>query len=174
MESFLTLLKTRFDPTMHLHPHTDFAEVLALLSAQPAFLEKIAKMEALGGQPELVEFDSQLMYVDLIQEQNEGRCNICYDEPARLSRKKFAPSSSALKILQESGLDLIDEDLYLHLQTLVDIDVKTSTWIKTDDSIRRLGGALFGDKRYHRAFIYHNGADSYYSVRGFRAVLRIK
>jgi len=173
-ELFLTLLQKRFDEHMNRHPKIDFNDVKNILLSHEKLLQVVYHMEETGGEPDVFSYENKLYYVDFTKESPAGRRNICYDEKARLSRKKFPPESSAEKIAHEIGIEIIDESMYHALQKVEPFDLKTSSWIKTPDSIRKLGGALTGDNRYERAFTYHNGADSYYSVRGFRGYIEIK
>lgn len=167
-------LSERFTKHMHRHPHTHFDEIKNILSSNPSMLKTVSHMEETHGEPDVALIDGVLYYVDFSKETPEGRRNLCYDETARLSRKKFPPESSAEKVAQQMGISLLDETMYQLLQNMESFDLKTSSWLKTPDPVRSLGGALFGDKRYNRTFIYHNGADSYYGVRGFRGYIKIK
>lgn len=137
-----------------------------------AYKPQLLWMDETGGQPTIIKYKGDLLIVDLSKE-SPNRRNLCYDKDARLSRKKFPPKSSVLELCFEKKVNLVDEDLYRHMQTLKPLDMKTSTWIKTPDTIRKNGGAIFCDCRYDEVFTYHNGADSYYSSRGFRAYIKL-
>lgn len=172
----LVLLKARFDNNMTRHPGLDWAKIRIKLEADPSKLQSLAKMEATGGEPDVVGFDNntaQYIFFDCSPETPSGRRNLCYDRPALEARKKFKPQDSAVNMAESMGIELLAEDEYQLLQQLGKFDTKTSSWIKTPDAIRKLGGALFCDRRYDHVFVYHNGADSYYAVRGFRAQLRV-
>lgn len=165
------VLKQRFEKHMHRHQNIKWDDVLTHLSEEHIFA--IYHMELTGGQPDVVCFDDQLFFIDMAKETPKDRRSICYDEKARLERKKFPPKTSALEMAKEMKIEVLDEDMYQKVQHIEDIDLKTSSWLKTPEDIRYLGGALYGDKRYKRTFIYHNGAESYYGVRGFRGYIKI-
>lgn len=161
---------------MQRHPDLTWAEVQAKLESQPEKLRSLEAMEGTGGEPDVIDDDpgsSQYVFCDCSPESPEGRRSLCYDQEALASRKQNKPRSSAVAMAAEMGVELLDEACYLKLQSLGDFDVKTSSWIATPAEVRRLGGALFGDKRFGRAFIYHNGAEAYYAARGFRAMLKV-
>lgn len=169
----LPVLEARFAQHPHRHPGLAWAEVATRLT--PTALASLAWMEATGGQPDLVPDPTTgtLQYIDCAPESPTGRRSLCYDEPARLSRKDAPPAGSALGLCAEHGLTLLNEAQYRHLQSLGPVDQKTSSWLLTPDPIRALGGALFGDYRYGTVFVYHNGVQSYYAARGFRALLAL-
>lgn len=171
-ESLMETLKKRFQKHMHRHKGVSWDEVEKYINK--SILISLRLMESTGGEPDVIELDSHLYYIDMSKETPKDRRNICYDEEARLSRKKLPPKSSATKMAEEMGINLLEETMYFHIQELEQIDLKTSSWLKTPREIRILKGALFGDHRYGRTFIYHNGADSYYGVRGFRGYLKLK
>lgn len=171
MENLINILEDRFNKNKKIHDNLIFENVKSLFNEK--ILESINYMEETGGEPDFIVYEGSILVVDTSKETPKGRINLCYDEKARLSRKKFAPESSVEKVLLENGLNLVDEKLYFYLQTLFHFDNKTSSWIKTTDDVRSNGGAIFGDYRYGRVFIYHNGADSYYSSRGFRAYIKL-
>lgn len=152
-----------------------WSAVLARLQAQPAALASLQAMEDSGGEPALiaVEADGRLVFCDCAPESPAGRRSLCYDRAALDARKQNKPAGSALELVAAMGVELLDEAQYHALQQLGEFDRKTSSWIATPHELRRLGGALFGDRRYGRVFTYHNGAESYYAVRGFRARLRV-
>lgn len=161
--------KERFLANMDRHPDLTWDEVLGKLDSEKK--AAIEWMEETGGEPDVVALDSGLAIVDCVKEEPAGRRSVCYDKEARLKRKKFPPETSAEEMLAEHGLVLLDEADYRQLQELGNFDMKTSCWIETPAEIRGKGGALFAEKRYGAVFVYHNGADSYYKVRGFRAKL---
>lgn len=166
----LEILKDRFERNMHRHEGLTWDFTEKLLDSK--LLEVISKMEESGGQPDLFIFeDRSLAYVDMVKESPDARRSLCYDREALEKRKSNKPLNSALEFAEEIGIELLDEKTYLFLQSTESFDEKTSSWLKTPDDVRKLGGALFGDRRFGRAFIYHNGADSYYSVRGFRGYI---
>ena len=166
----LDVLKKRFEKNMHRHEGLVFEEVQEKLIQH---LDTILKMEQSGGEPDVVVLEDKLYVIDMVKESPKLRGSLCYDKEARLARKNFPPASSALEMSASLGISVIDEMMYVKLQDLEDFDLKTSSWILTDDKLRSLGGALFGDKRYQRTFIYHNGADSYYGSRGFRGYITL-
>lgn len=164
----LELLERRFKANMHRHPDLDWADVLIRLD-RPELLKTLSAMEDSGGEPDLVKLaDDKYYFVDMAKESPKARQSLCYDEKARLARKKFPPISSAEQEASLLGVNLISEDDYFYIQSLESLDEKTSSWLFTEDDIRNLGGALFGTRRYNRTFIFFNGADSYYQGRGFR------
>lgn len=175
--ALLEILKKRFEQNRHRHPDLDWLTVQARLDAAVSEQwQSLAAMEASGGEPDVVGQDAgtgALLFVDCAAETPKGRRSLCYDREALESRKEHKPASSAIDLAQAMGVELLTEDQYRHLQSLEAFDTKTSSWLKTPDAVRQLGGALFGDRRYDRVFIYHNGAQSYYGVRGFRALLKV-
>lgn len=170
-EALLLKLKERFTENMNRHPDLTWQQVEAILSTAPEKLESLMKMEESGGQPDVLVYGDKLFYVDCSKESPKDRRSLCYDRQARLKRKKNPPKSSVEEMTEEMGVKLLTEDMYRHFQELGAFDVKTSSWVHTPDSIRELGGAIFCDRRYDTVFTYHNGADSYYSARAFRACL---
>ena len=175
----LGLLKTlqeRFEKHQDRHKGLAWKEVQQRLEAHPEKLWSLQQMEETGGEPDVVIFDKkskQLLFIDCSKETPKGRRSLCYDQEALNSRKEHKPKNSALNLAAEMGIELLSEEQYRELQQLGDFDLKTSSWLQTPASVRELGGAIFGDRRYDRVFIYHNGAQSYYAVRGFRGVLKI-
>lgn len=167
----LDTLKERFLANMDRHSQVSWDEVIGKLDQDQA--AAVAWMEESGGEPDVIAFPSGLAVVDCAKEAPTGRRSVCYDQAARLKRKKFPPETSAQELAEEHGLSLLDEADYRQLQALGDFDLKTSCWIKTPVAIRDKGGALFAEKRYGSVFVYHNGADSYYKVRGFRCKLSL-
>lgn len=170
MMELLETLKKRFEKNMHRHEGLVFQEVREKLIYH---LDTILKMEQSGGEPDVVVLDEKMYVIDMAKESPKLRGSLCYDKEARLTRKNFPPASSALEMAASLGISVLDEKMYLKLQDIEDVDLKTSSWILTDEKLRSLGGALFGDKRYQRTFIYHNGADSYYGSRGFRGYITL-
>ena len=175
-ESLLLILKNRFDKNAARHPGMVWAEIAARLDVRPDKLWSLFRMEQTGGEPDVVARDEatgEYVFFDCSAESPKDRRSLCYDQPALLSRKENRPADSAVNLAEAMGVDLLTEDQYRALQTLGAFDLKTSSWVKTPDPIRKLGGALFCDRRYDTVFIYHNGAESYYAARGFRAVLTV-
>ena len=170
----LDLLKRRFEKNMHRHPNLRWAEVEMLLSANPEAIATLERMETSGGEPDAIgrdEMTGRIIYCDCSGESPAGRRSLCYDEDALRKRTKNPPAGSAVRQATDMGAELMTERLYRRLQTLGEFDLKTSSWIATPDDIRRLGGALFCERRYGTVFTFHNGADSYYSVRGWRGYI---
>lgn len=169
--TILDILEERFNNHMHRHLGIDWQDVLAKLDAQPEKLWSLTEMERTGGEPDLVGTD--FVYMDCSPETPKGRRSICYDLAALEARKKNKPQTDAMSMAEEIGIKLLTEEEYRKLQTYDEFDLKTSSWVVTPDHIRELGGAIFCDRRYNTIFTYHNGADSYYSVRGFRGSLQL-
>ncbi len=175
-EELLAVLKARFEINLSRHPGLSWLEAAARLAAEPGKLRSLYEMERSGGEPDVTGFDEQTgeyIFTDCSAESPAGRRSLCYDQEALDARKENKPAGSALGMASEMGAELLDERAYRQLQKLGAFDVKTSSWILTPPDIRRLGGALFADRRYGRVFVYHNGADSYYGARGFRCMLRV-
>ncbi|HHT37039.1 MAG: DUF4256 domain-containing protein [Candidatus Wallacebacter cryptica] len=176
MTELLSILKDRFEKHMERHTGIKWEEVEAKLKASREILQSLKEMERTGGEPDVVEFKDkpgEILFVDCSPESPIGRRSLCYDQKARLSRKKNPPEGSALELAAAMGIEILTEEQYRYLQTLGAFDLKTSSWIKTPEKIRKLGGALFCDRRYDTVFVFHNEADSYYSSRGFRGLLRV-
>jgi hypothetical protein len=172
----LKTLRDRFDANPQRHALVAWAEVQASLDGNPGALTSLQHMEATGGEPDVIGRDEQtgqLLYCDCSAESPKGRRSVCYDRAGLESRKEHRPTHNAVEMAAAMGISLLTEPQYHALQRLGEFDLKTSSWIDTPAEIRALGGALFGDRRYGRVFIYHNGAQSYYAVRGFRGLLRI-
>ena len=170
----LTILKARFEANMPRHPDLDWAEVERRLRQNPDALEALRRMEETGGEPDVIglaDDGERLLFCDCAQESPAGRRSLCYDEAARLARRKNPPAGSVEQQAQEIGVSLLTEKLYRRLQTLGAFDLKTSSWIAAPEPIRAQGGALFCERRYGEVFVFHNGADSYYSVRGWRGYI---
>lgn len=175
-EELLTTLKTRFEKNMNRHKGLDWAKVQAKLEANTEKLWSLSEMESTGGEPDVVGFDKktgEFIFYDCSMESPKGRRSVCYDREALEARKENKPKDSALNMAAAMGIELLSEEQYRELQQLGNFDLKTSSWIQTPANIRKLGGALFGDRRYDTVFLYHNGADSYYAARGFRGSLRV-
>lgn len=160
---------------MRRHAGVKWADVQARLEANPSKLRALQEMERTGGEPDVVGRgrDGEFRFMDCSAESPEGRRSLCYDRTALDSRKEHKPKGSAIEMAAAMGIELLTEDEYRELQTLGEFDLKTSSWIRTPQDVRRLGGALFCDRRYGRVFVFHNGAESYYAARGFRGSLRI-
>ncbi len=176
LEGLLQGLKTRFDKHMNRHQGMAWADVRARLEDKPEALKSLWQMEATGGQPDVVagpESGDSFVFCDCAPESPGGRRGLCYDREAREARKQNSPEGSALEMAAAMGIELLTEDQYRTLQTFGEFDTKTSSWISTPADVRKLGGALFCDRRYGRVFVYHNGAQSYYAVRGFRGMLLV-
>ena len=175
-EELLGTLKTRFDKNMDRHKGLEWAKVQAKLEAHPEKLWSLGEMERTGGEPDVVGHDKrtgEYIFYDCSPESPKGRRNVCYDREALESRKEHRPDDSATDMAVAMGIELLTGDQYRELQRLGDFDTKTSSWVKTPPDIRKLGGALFGDRRYGAVFVYHNGAPSYYAARAFRGSLRV-
>ncbi|MEN9528890.1 MAG: hypothetical protein RI932_763 [Pseudomonadota bacterium] len=175
-EALIQTLKARFEAHPKRHPNMAWQNVEARLSAHPDKLKVLQAMEDTGGEPDVVAVDhktGELTFVDCSAETPAGRRSVCYDAKALASRKENKPKTSALELAVKIGITLLNEDEYRHLQSLGNFDAKTSSWIETPADMRALGGALFGDYRFGRVFTYHNGAESYYAVRGFRGSLKV-
>lgn len=175
-ETLFKQLKARFEKNMQRHRGLEWAKVQARLSANPAKLRSLQEMEGTGGEPDVVGHDGktgEFIFYDCSAESPAGRRSVCYDREALDSRKEHKPADSAMSMAAAMGVELLTEEQYRELQTLGEFDTKTSSWLRTPADIRKLGGAIFGDRRYGRVFVYHNGAPSYYAARGFRALLRV-
>ena len=175
-EDLLKTLKTRFEGNMQRHTGVAWPKVQARLAANPAALSSLQQMEASGGEPDVIgkaDAAGRFTFCDCAAESPAGRRSTCYDARARTSRKEHQPESSAVELAAEMGVELLSEDQYRRLQEIGEFDTKTSSWVQTPAGIRALGGALFCDRRYGKVFVYHNGAQSYYAARGFRASLRV-
>lgn len=172
----LKTLKARFEKNMGRHAGLEWANVLAKLEGNAEKLWSLHEMEKTGGEPDVVgqdEATGEYIFYDCAAESPQGRRSLCYDREAWESRKENRPESSVLEMAAAMGIELLTEAQYRELQQLGDFDTKTSSWVKTPAAIRKLGGALFGDRRYGQVFIYHNGAPSYYAARAFRGWLRV-
>ena len=175
-EELLKTLKSRFEKNMNRHKGIDWAKVQVKLEANPEKLWSLDEMEVTGGEPDVVGHDKktgEYIFYDCSAESPKGRRSICYDGEALESRKEHKPKNNAIDMAAAMGIELLTEEQYRELQKLGNFDTKTSSWIVTPSDIRKLGGALFCDRRYGTIFLYHNGAESYYAARGFRGLLRI-
>jgi hypothetical protein len=175
-EQLLATLKARFEKNTKRHGEVEWDEVKAKLEANPEKLWSLYEMERTGGEPDVVHHDKKRgdhIFFDCSPQSPEGRTSLCYDREARDSRKEFKPKNSAVELAEAMGIELLTEEQYRELQQLGEFDTKSSTWLKTPAEIRKLGGAIFGDRRFGRVFVYHNGAQSYYSGRGFRGWLAV-
>ena len=175
-QEILKVLKARFEKNMKRHKGFDWARVQAKLEANPGKLWSLNEMEITGGEPDVVGHDKMTgdyIFYDCSAESPKGRRSVCYDEEALASRKEHKPKNSAIELAAAMGIELLTEEQYRELQELGDFDTKTSSWVQTPADIRKLGGALFCDRRYDHVFVYHNGAESYYAARAFRGSLRV-
>lgn len=175
-EELLRALKARFEKNMNRHQGLEWAKVQAKLEAHPEKLWSLNEMEGTGGEPDVVGYDKKTgehIFYDCSAESPKGRRSVCYDREALESRKEFKPKDTAMDMAATMGIEILTEEQYRGLQKLGDFDTKTSSWLKTPSEIRKLGGAIFADRRYDHVFVYHNGADSYYGARGFRGSLRV-
>ncbi|MBI4927303.1 MAG: DUF4256 domain-containing protein [Anaerolineae bacterium] len=175
-DELLRTLQVRFEKNMPRHLGLNWAEVLTRLEGDADKLWSLHEMEQTGGEPDVIGQDQttgEYLFVDCSAESPSGRRSLCYDREAWESRKEAKPRSSAADMAGEMGVELLTEQQYRELQRLGKFDLKTSSWVKTPASIRKLGGAIFCDRRYDTVFVYHNGADSYYAARGFRGLLRV-
>lgn len=175
-EELIGKLKTRFEKNKSRHKNVEWADVQARLEASPGKLWSLHEMENTGGEPDVIGVDNktgEYIFCDCSAESPKERRSICFDRQALDSRKEHKPKTSAIDMASEMGVEILSEEEYRALQQLGDFDTKTSSWIKTPDDIRKLGGALFCDRRYNTVFVYHNGAESYYGARGFRGSLRV-
>jgi hypothetical protein len=175
-EELLTTLRARFEKNMKRHRGLAWAQVHARLESNRKKLWSLVEMERTGGEPDVVAHDKktgEYVFHDCSAESPQGRRSLCYDREALEARKEHKPKGSALDVAAAMGVELLTEEQYRELQKLGEFDTKTSSWVQTPAAIRKLGGALFCDRRYDHVFVYHNGAESYYAARGFRAALRI-
>ena len=175
-DQLLRALKARFEKNMNLHKGLAWAQVQAKLEASAEKLWSLSEMERTGGEPDVVGFDKKTgehIFYDCSEESPKGRRSICYDREALESRKEHKPKDNATDMAAAMGIELLTEEQYRELQKLGDFDTKTSSWVKTPSTVRKLGGALFCDRRFDTVFVYHNGAESYYAGRAFRGLLRV-
>jgi hypothetical protein len=175
-EELLRALKVRFEKYMNRHKDLEWARVQTKLEANAEKLWSLNEMEITGGEPDVVGYDKETdeyIFCDCSAESPKGRRNVCYDHEGMESRKENKPENNAIDMAAAMGVELLTEEQYRELQKLGNFDTKTSSWVKTPSDIRKLGGALFADRRYDNVFVYHNSAPSYYGVRGFRGSLRV-
>ena len=175
-EALLKTLKARFEKNMNRHKGLEWTNVQAKLEANPEKLWSLNEMEKTGGEPDVVDDDKkkdEYIFYDCSAESPKGRRSVCYDHEGLESRKKHKPENNAIDMATAMGIELLTEEQYRALQELENFDLKTSSWVQTPSNIRELGGALFCDCRYEHVFVYHNGASSYFSSRGFRGSLRV-
>ncbi|RDU36068.1 DUF4256 domain-containing protein [Neobacillus piezotolerans] len=175
-KEILRTLKSRFEKNMNRHNGLEWDNVLEKLEANPEKLWSLNEMERTEGEPDVIGFDEkagEYIFCDCSAESPKGRRSVCYDREALESRKQHKPQTSAVDMAADIGIEILTEEQYRELQKLGCFDTKTSSWVKTPEKIRKLGGAIFCDRRYDTVFVYHNGAESYYAARGFRGLLRI-
>jgi hypothetical protein len=175
-EELLRALKARFEKNMHRHEGLEWAKVEAKLEANAEKLWSLNEMELTGGEPDVVGHDKETdgyIFFDCSAETPKGRVSVCYDREGLESRKEHRPKNTAMDMAAAMGIELLTEEQYLELQKFGDFDTKTSSWVKTPSDIRKLGGALYCDRRYDRVFVGHNGAQSYYAARAFRGWLKV-
>ncbi|HET9264656.1 MAG TPA: DUF4256 domain-containing protein [Vicinamibacterales bacterium] len=175
-DELLSVLKARFEKNMNRHQGVEWTKVQGKLEASPEKLWSLNEMEKTGGEPDVVGHDrktGEYIFDDCSAESPKGRRSVCYDREALESRKEHRPKNSAMDMAAAMGIEILTEEQYRELQTLGNFDTKTSSWVKTPPDIRKLGGALFCDRRYDHVFLYHNGAESYYAARGFRGSLKV-
>jgi hypothetical protein len=175
-DELIRTLKVRFEKNMQLHNGLAWTNIETKLRSNQGKLWSLYEMEMSGGEPDVIGYDKktgEYNFCDCAAESPKGRRNICYDPEALASRKEYKPGDSAIQMANDMGIDLLTEEQYRELQQLGPFDTKTSSWIKTPANIRKLGGALFCDRRFNHVFVYHNGAESYYAARGFRGLLKV-
>lgn len=175
-EELLNILEVRFAKNMQRHKGRDWSKIQAKLETNADALWSLHEMEKTGGEPDVIWYDKKnntYIFCDCAAESPKGRRSLCYDRAALDSRKEHKPVSNAMDVAAAMGIEMLTEEQYHALQELGSFDLKTSSWIQTPASIRKLGGAIFADRRFDRVFVYHNGAESYYAARGFRGVLKV-
>ncbi len=175
-DALLTALQVRFEKNMQRHAGIAWSDVLARLKGQSAALKSLSEMEATGGEPDVIAREKKsgrITFCDCAAESPAKRRSFCYDGEALRARKEHKPKNSAVEMAAAMGIELLTEAQYQALQALGEFDLKTSSWLSTPSDVRALGGALFGDRRFGRVFVYHNGAESYYAARGFRGLLQV-
>jgi len=175
-EEILSALKARFEKNMNRHKGMEWTKVQAKLQANAEKLWSLVEMERTGGEPDVVGHDKktgEYVFYDCSEQSPKGRRSLCYDREALDSRKEHKPKNSAIEAAAAMGVELLTEEQYRELQTLGAFDTTSSSWVKTPSAIRKLGGALFCDRRFDTVFLYHNGADAYYAARGFRGLVRV-
>lgn len=175
-EKLIKTLQTRFEKNTNRHEGIQWADVQAKLNANAEKLHVLYAMEQTGGEPDVVGYNAEsdeFIFYDCSAESPKGRRSVCYDREALESRKEHKPKNSAIDMANEMGIEILTEEQYRQLQQLGNFDLKSSSWVQTPESIRKLGGAIFCDRRYDTVFVYHNGAESYYAARGFRGSLKV-
>ncbi|MBL7700306.1 MAG: DUF4256 domain-containing protein [Chitinophagaceae bacterium] len=175
-DKILNTLKARFQKNMDRHRGIEWSKVQEKIESNPTKLWSLNAMEETGGEPDVIDHDKktgEFIFYDCSPETPKGRRSICYDDEALASRKEHKPADSAMNMAKEMGIDILSEQEYRELQQVGEFDLKTSSWVKTPANIRKLGGALFCDRRFNTVFLYHNGAESYYAARGFRGSLKV-
>lgn len=175
-EALLKVLKVRFKKNLSRHKNIKWEKVLAKLETKTEKLWSINEMERTGGEPDVIGVDKktgEFIFCDCSTESPKGRRSLCYDHKALKSRKEYKPKDSAMNMASAMGIEILTEEQYRNLQKLGEFDLKSSSWVKTPDEIRKLGGAVFCDRRYDTVFLYHNGAETYYAARGFRGLLKL-
>lgn len=177
-EALLAVLKDRFEGNMHRHPGLEWRAVAANLQAAPEKVVSLFAMESTGGEPDVIGYDAaagQYLFVDCSPESPAGRRSVCYDRAGEQARERQGvyPAGNAVDLAAAMGIELLTEEQYLALQALGDFDTKTESWLRAPPEIRKLGGGIFGDRRYGRVFVFHNSAPSFYAARGFRGLLRV-
>ncbi|WP_339889172.1 DUF4256 domain-containing protein [uncultured Flavobacterium sp.] len=175
-QDLLKILKNRFDKNPNRHKNLNWNTIEEKLKTNQKKLAVLDRMEKTGGEPDVIGYEKETdhyLFVDCSPESPEARRSLCYDKEALIARKANKPKNSAIEMATSIGIELLTEEQYRHLQTLGHFDTKTSTWLKTPNEIRKLGGALFADFRFNHVFVYHNGVQSYYAGRGFRGVLKV-
>ncbi|KPB03277.1 DUF4256 domain-containing protein [Bacillus sp. CHD6a] len=176
MDELISVLKKRFEKNLHRHEELEWDQVQAKLESNAEKLWPLSEMERTSGEPDVINYDKETdeyLFCDCSKESPKGRRSVCYDREALEARKKFKPENSAMDMTNDMGIEMLTEEQYRELQKLGEFDLKTSSWVQTPEEIRKLGGALFCDRRFNHVFVYHNGADSYYGARGFRGLLRV-
>lgn len=173
-KELLSILKARFEKNKNRHKEIDWLKVESKLNADPGKLWSLNEMEISGGEPAVIAYEKgEYVFCDCSAESPKGRRSVCYDDDALQSRKEHKPKNSAMEMAASMGIEILTEEQYRELQKFGEFDTKTSSWIKTPEAIRELGGALFCDRRYDHVFVYHNGAESYYAARAFRGLLKV-
>ena len=175
-EELFKVWKARFEKNRNRHEGVEWAPVKAKLETNPEKLRSLSEMEGTGGEPDVVAHDKktgEFIFFDCSPESPDGRRSLCYDREALNSRKEHKPKNSAMELAAAMGIELLTEEQYRELQKLGEFDTKTSSWLQSPPEIRKLGGAIFGDRRFGRVFVYHNGAESYYAGRAFRGLLKV-
>ncbi|HEX8268767.1 MAG TPA: DUF4256 domain-containing protein [Flavobacterium sp.] len=176
VDELLKILQIRFEKNMQRHNGIIWDAIQMKLESNPQQLWPLNEMEETGGEPDVIGFDAntnEIIFCDCAAESPKGRRSVCYDQEALESRKEHRPKHSAVGMAEEMGVEMLTKEQYFELQKLGEFDLKTSSWLATPIAVRKLGGAIFGDRRFGQVFIYHNGAESYYGARGFRGLLRV-